>query len=67
MKTKPGRVYINNKRCGFFPFTEFVQVQRGKDKGKIKVRIPAVPERWQIVSPESIKAYPVVVDDSKPQ
>jgi hypothetical protein len=65
MKTKPGRVYLNNKRCGFHPFTEFQQIQRGRDKGKIKVLIPAVSERWQIVSPESIKAYPVMVDDGK--
>lgn len=55
---KPGWVWYE-KKGNFRPFTEFRQIQKGKNKGKIEVLLPATPARKVLVDPGSIRSYPV--------
>ena len=46
----------------FKPFTEFRQIIKGKNKGKIEVTLPATPSRKVLVDPASIRSYPVTIN-----
>ena len=54
---KPGWCWIKGKHS-FRPFTEFRQIIKGKNKGKIEVILPATPSRKVLVDPASIRSYP---------
>lgn len=60
MGTKVGWVWVE-KKGGFRPFTEFRQIQKGRDKGKVEITLPATPSRKVLVDPASIRSYPVAV------
>lgn len=59
--TKPGWVWYE-KKGNFRPFTEFRQIAKGKNKGKVEVLLPATPARRVLVDPTSIRSYPVTVN-----
>ena len=54
---RPGWVWYE-KKGSFRPFTEFRQIIKGKNKGKIEVTLPATPSRKVLVDPASIRSYP---------
>ena len=58
MPTKPGSVLIKGK-TKWHPFTEFRQIIKGRNRGKVEVVLPPVPERRVIVEPWEISKYPV--------
>ena len=58
MSTKPDWVWVERKGC-FKPFTEFRQIAKGKNRGKVEVLLPATPARKVLVDPGSIRSYPV--------
>lgn len=63
MKTKPGHAVMINPKWASVQFTEFRQITKGANKGKIEITIPAQAERKIVVTPNQIKAYPIVTED----
>lgn len=55
---KPGWLWYE-KKGSFRPFTEFRQIQKGRNKGKVEITLPATPARKVLVDPSSIRSYPV--------
>ena len=43
----------------FKPFTDFRIINKGKNKGRVEIVLPARPERRIIVDREAIKSFPV--------
>ncbi len=58
---RAGWVWVPGDKGRFRPFTEFRQIIKGKDRGKIEVTIPATPSRKVLVDPASIRSYPVAM------
>lgn len=62
---RPGWVWIEKPKGQFKPFTEFRQIQKGKNRGKVEVTLPATPARRVLVDPGSIRSYPVQIVNPK--
>lgn len=58
---RPGWVWYE-KKGSFRPFTEFRQIAKGRNKGKVEVTLPATPARKVLVDPASIRSYPVNIN-----
>ena len=58
---RPGWVWYE-KKGNWRPFKEFRQIQKGHNKGKIEVLLPATPARRVLVDPISIRSYPVSIN-----
>jgi hypothetical protein len=59
---KTGWVWIEHPKGQFKPFTEFRQIAKGKNRGKVEVTLPATPARKVLVDPASIRSYPVTIN-----
>ena len=56
---KPGRIYNNDRGCGYYYFDKFREIRKGKDKGKFEIFIkPSNPKRM-IVERGQINRFPV--------
>lgn len=56
---KTGWVWIPGDKGRWRPFIEFRQIQKGKNRGKVEVTLPAQPSRRIVVEASAIKSYPV--------
>lgn len=56
--SKPGRVWIPGDKGKFKPFTEFREIRKGKNKGKIEITIQPSRPKKIVVDPSAIKFFP---------
>jgi len=58
MKVNPGRVWIPGGKGRWKPFTEFREIRKGKNRGKVEIIIrPSKPKKI-VVEKSAIKLFP---------
>lgn len=60
---RPGRVWIPGDKGRFKPFSEFREIRKGKDKGKIEVIIQPSSPKKVVVEKSAIKYFPTYEGD----